>query len=47
MKYIQAADVSWNKPMKEYLQEKYNLWLADGTHDLTAHGNMRAPQDGR
>ena len=42
-KYIQAPDVSWNKPMKEYLREMYDLWLADGTHELTAHGNMRAP----
>ena len=42
MKYIQAPDVSWNKPMKEYLREMYDLWLADRTHELTAHGNMTA-----
>ena len=42
-KYIQAPDVCWNKPMKEYLREMCDLWLADGTHELTAHGNMRAP----
>ena len=42
-KYIQAHNVSWNKHMKEYLREMYDLWLADGTHELTAHGNMRAP----
>ena len=35
-KYIQARDVSWNKPLKEYLREMYDLWLADGTHELTA-----------
>ena len=42
-KYIQAPDVTWYKPMKEYLREMYNLWLADGTHELTTHGNMTAP----
>ena len=43
MRYIQAADVSWNIPMKEYLREMYHLSLADRTHELTGHGNMRAP----
>ena len=40
-KYIQAADVSWNKPMKEYLREMYDLWLAENEHELTTHGNMK------
>ena len=31
--------------MKEYLREMYYLWLADGAHELTAHGNMRAADD--
>ena len=42
-KFIQAPDVSWNKPMKEYLREMYDEWLAEGEHELTAHGNMRPP----
>lgn len=42
-KYIQAPDVSWNKPMKEYLREKYDTWLAEEDHELTAQGNMRGP----
>ena len=41
-KYIQAPDVGWNKPMKKYLQEMCDLWLADGTHELTGHGNTSA-----
>ena len=40
-KYIQAADVSWNKPMKEYLREMYDLWLAENEHELTTHGHMK------
>ena len=40
-KYVQAAKVSWNKPMKEYLREMYNLWLAGNEHELTTHGNMK------
>ena len=42
MKYIQAPDVSWNKPMKDYLQDMYDPWLANESHELTVHGNMRA-----
>ena len=40
-KCIQAADVSWNKPMKEYLREMYDLWLAENEHELTTRGNMK------
>ena len=42
-KFIQAADVSWNKPIKEHLGEMYDKWLAENEHELTAQGNMRAP----
>ena len=40
-KYIQAADMSRNKPMKEYLREMYDLWLAENEHELTTHGHMK------
>jgi len=42
-KFIQAPDVSWNKPMKEYLREMYDNWLAESEHEMTAHGNMKGP----
>jgi len=42
-KYIQAPDVSWNKPFKKYVREKYDDWMADGIHEFTANGNMRGP----
>ena len=42
-KFIQAADVSWNKPMKEHLGEMYDKWLVENEHELTAQGNMQAP----
>ena len=42
-KFIQAPDVSWNKPMKEYLREMYDNWLAENEHQMTSHGNMKAP----
>ena len=41
-KFIQAANVSWNKPIKEHLGEMYDKWLAETEHELTAQGNMRA-----
>ena len=40
MKYIQAPDVSWNKPMKDYLRDMYDLWLANESHEVTVYGNM-------
>ena len=43
-KYIQAPDVSWNKPFKQYLTEMYDEWMtADGNTQHTAGGNMKAP----
>ena len=41
-KCIQAPDVSWNKPMNDYLRDMCDLWLANESHELTVHGNMRA-----
>ena len=31
-KFIQAADVSWDKPIKEHLGEMYDKWLAENEH---------------
>lgn len=31
-KYIQAPDVSWNKPMKKYLRDMYDNWLAEESY---------------
>ena len=43
-KFIHAPNVSWNKPLKEYLWEMYDDWLtAEGGHQLTPQGNMRPP----
>ena len=41
-KYIQAPDVSWNKPFKAKFAEKYDEWMANGQHTFTAASNMRA-----
>ena len=42
-KYLQAPDVSWNKPFKAVLMELYDAWLSDGIHQYTAAGNLKAP----
>ena len=43
-KYIQAPDVSWNKPFKSLCTEKYDEWLGTvGIHEETAAGNLKAP----
>ena len=43
-KYIQAPDVSWNKPFKAYCTEKYDEWLeAEGIHQETDSGNLKPP----
>ena len=40
---LQPADVSWNKPFKNTLQECYDEWLFSGEKTYTAKGNTRAP----
>ena len=43
-KYIQAPDVSWNKPFRAYCTEKYDEWLeAKGIHQETDGGNLKPP----
>ena len=45
-KYIQAPNVSWNKPFKSLCTEKYNEWLGTvGNNEENAAGNLSAPQD--
>ena len=41
-KHIQAPNVSWNKPFKAYITEKYGQWLAAGLHEFTETGNIKA-----
>lgn len=41
--YIQAPDVSWNKPFKAHVTSEYDTWLSEGIHEYTKGGNMKAP----
>ena len=41
-KYIQAPDVSWNKPFKALCTEKYDTWLEnEGINQETECGNLK------
>jgi hypothetical protein len=40
-KYVQPADLSWNKPFKAQFREFYNNWMATGEMSTTIHGNLR------
>ena len=43
-KYVQAPDVSWNKPFKAKVSEEYDEWLStDGIKNLTGAGNLKSP----
>ena len=43
-KYLQAPDVSWNKPFKAYATEMYDKWLAEERiNQCTAAGNLKPP----
>ena len=39
---LQAPDVSWNKPFKQYIRAEYDKWLEHGTKSYTKQGNLRA-----
>ena len=41
--HIQAADVSWNKPIKDQPREMYDQWMEERPHTHTKGGNMRGP----
>ena len=43
-KYIQAPDVSWNKPFKANLTDSYDKWLGGNVNkNYTRGGNLKAP----
>lgn len=43
-KYVQAPDVSWNKPFKSAINRYHEDWMADGSGiELTRGGNPRPP----
>ena len=42
-KYIQAPDVSWNKPFKNLCQIAFDDWMAETEHEITPAGRIKAP----
>ena len=42
---LQPADVSWNKPFKSFIQDKWDTWMTSGQHTFTAAGRMRKPEN--
>jgi DDE superfamily endonuclease len=43
-KYIQPADVTWNKPLKDKLRQRYEDWMSeDLDKQYTKGGNLKAP----
>ena len=40
---LQPADVSWNKPFKAFIQDKWDHWMINGQHTFTSAGKMRKP----
>lgn len=43
-KYIQAPDVSWNKPFKQKITEFYDNWMSGSEQkEYTRGGNLKAP----
>lgn len=42
-KYLQPADVCWNRPFTLKLSELHDTWVAGGGIQLTANGRPRAP----
>ena len=44
-KYLQAPDVSWNKPFKAKVAEEYDEWLSTvGINRVTDAGNLKSPE---
>ena len=41
--HIQAADISWNKSIKDQLREMYDQWMDEGPHTHSKEGNMLGP----
>ena len=43
-KYLQAPNVSWNKPFKAKVSHHYDEWLSNvGIHQATDAGNLKSP----
>ncbi len=42
-KYLQPADVCWNRPFKANMTRCYDDWIASENFELTAAGNLKAP----
>ncbi|KAH7726863.1 pogo transposable element with KRAB domain-like protein [Aphelenchoides avenae] len=42
-RFVQPADVSWNKPFKATVKQLYNRWMMNGEHEVTAAGNPKPP----
>ena len=40
--HLSPPDVSWNKPVKEKMREKYDEWWISGEQTYAAQGNARA-----
>ena len=40
-KFVQPADVSWNCPFKEAIQDFHNVWISRGDLPCTAGGNPK------
>ena len=39
-KYVQAPDVSWNKPFKALVTEQYSEWVASGVEEYIEAENI-------
>lgn len=42
-KYIQASELSWNKPFKDLCQMAYDDWMSETEHEITPAGRIKAP----
>ncbi|KAH7699960.1 pogo transposable element with KRAB domain-like protein, partial [Aphelenchoides avenae] len=42
-RFVQPADVSWNKPFKAKAMQLYNHWMMGGEHEVAAAGNPKPP----
>ena len=40
--FIQAPDISWNKPFKDYYTKCYDEWFEAGKQEFTAGGNAKS-----
>ena len=40
--FIQAPDISWNKPSKNYYTKCYEEWFEGGKQEFTADGNPKS-----